>query len=262
MFIQQDLHVHTNLSLCASRETTLKSYLEKLHENSISAVAVTNHYWEPGVPGAIDWYKQQNFEHIREIRSEIAEMKDCGVRFLFGAESEYCYSLRRPAITEETASQLDFLLVPNSHTHITMPKEFRMDYQKHADYMLMAFDDIINDPVSKYISAIPHPFAAVCCPYDNRLLLPLISDKQFAERFDRCAEKEIAIEINTSCFTGSSIESLENDAFLRMFQIAKKSGCLFTFGSDSHNPNDLDSFAKGYIVAEMLDLKDENILKI
>ena len=240
MKIEQDLHIHTNLSLCADKNATVESYIPAFHSAGITTCGIANHFWDEHIPGG-----QEN-----------------GLRFLFGAEAEYSLALRGPAVTEETAEKLDFMLVPNSHTHITMPKEYYADYQQHADFMYQAFMDILASPVSQWITAIAHPFEAVCCPYPNEELLPLIGETRFCKAFELAAEKKIAMEINMSIFRESSIGQMEKSNFMQMFRLAKKCGCLFTFGSDSHDASAVSRLEKGYIAAELLDLKEADIRKV
>jgi len=57
-----------------------------------------------------------------------------------------------------------------------------------------------------------------------------------------------------------SIEHMEKSNYLTMFQYAKKSGCKFTFGSDSHQTIGHSTWGKAYVAAELLDLKASDIL--
>ena len=148
--------------------------------------------------GTIGYILTHTDKDIGEMKIGVVGYGRIGIRLirwllLFGAEAEYSYENRRPAVTPDVAEQLEVLLVPNSHTHLTMPKDFYQPYEKHAEYMIDAFMDIVNSDVARYITAIPHPFMAVCCPYDNRILIDLISDDSFKRCFSAAAEKGIAL---------------------------------------------------------------------
>ena len=170
---------------------------------------------------------------------------------------------RDVSVTAEIAEQLDFLLIPNSHTHMTMPKDFYIPYQKHVDFMIQAYEDIINSKVSKYITAIAHPFEAVACKYDNEILINMISDDTFKRLFDKTAEKGIAYEINTGSLCMKTPGQIENSAKVRLLRLAKESGCKFIFGSDAHNHSRF-YFHKGVaqFVADILDLKEDDFVDI
>ena len=237
MTIKHDFHIHTKLSVCANETATVENYLKIAEELNLEKIGFANHFWDREIDGAPEFYDIQDFEHILKLKPELEKLAKSKIKTYFGCEAEYDYSHRDIAVTEAVAEQLDFILVPNSHTHLTMPRNFYKPYQKHVDYMVQAYEDIINSKVSKHITAIAHPFSAVCCPYGKEVLLKMISDDTFKILFDKTAKKGIAVEINCSSFGDFQIE---NDGLLisdqiRMLKIAKESGCKFVFGSDAHS---------------------------
>ena len=262
MQITHDLHVHTNLSICAEPEADLKGYLKWAKAAGIKTLAVSNHLWDHAVPGWIPWYGPQDFKHICKIKEDLEQITDPDIRILFGAETEYSYQDHKIAITAEVAEQLDVMLVPNSHSNISMPTAFYPNLQQHADFMLRAYHDILDDPNSKSVTAIAHPFAAVECPYERELLLPFISDAQYRECFEETAAKNIAVEINASVFCKKTPFQIRNSEFLRIFQIARDCKCKFSFGSDSHSHNHMKYVQVCGIVADLLNLTEPQIINI
>ncbi len=271
MNVLQDLHVHTHLSLCAKPTATVAYYIQKAHELGLDTIAFTDHLWDHQVEGMPDlgnnpFYRVQDFPYILQLKDEIAKEDPKGLRILFGAEVEFSPLAHKPAITVEHAKQLDVLLVPNSHTHIIMPKNLYQPMQAHADFMLQAYYDAIRSDIAPYITAMAHPFAAVCCPYDMRLLLPLISDNQYGDCFSEAAGKGIAFEINTSEFAeDDTVAKLEADPYFRILKLAKEAGSKFTFGSDSHSNTDHDQeckFLNAYIIGSRLGLTDADIKRV
>ena len=262
MIVDFDMHTHTNLSLCAWKEATLDLYTEKAKEFGIKKMAITNHLWDSAVEGACEWYVLQNFEHIAPLKKEIEEKNKSGeVKFFFGAEGEYSYKYRRPAITPSVAEQLEILLVPNSHTHMVMPKEFIGQKRKHAEFMLDAFTDIVKSDVAKYITAIPHPFSAVNCDYSEELF-DFITDDEYKRCFDIAAEKGIGIEINPNFIKGKTLPESYALPMMRMYRIAKECGCKFTIGTDSHKAADFDAYPLLYIFCSVLDLRENDFHRI
>lgn len=273
MIINHDFHLHTSLSLCASRDASFDFFINKAKADGLNKIAITDHLWDHGVDGyqgrGGNFYEVQNFEHIMALKPEIDRYnRESGeVKVLFGAEAEYSFENRRPAVTPAVAEQLEVLLVPNSHTHLTMPKEFYHPYEKHAEYMIDAFMDIVNSDVARYITAIPHPFMAVCCPYDNRILIDLISDDSFKRCFSAAAEKGIALELNPNYLKKNEFEGytrngnladMYRDPALRMLRIGKECGCKFTVGTDCHgHAGDLD-YSYTYLLAGLLDLTEDD----
>lgn len=262
MKIEHDIHLHTHLSLCAQPEATVEEYVRYAKAQGIRTIGISDHFWDESVPGAWEWYQKQNYAHILESKEDIKRCEGDGVKILFGAECEYSYATHGVAITPEIASELDFLLVPNSHTHMTMPKNFYEDRRRHAEFMLNAYYDIIESDVSEYITAIAHPFDAVCCPYDNEECYREISDAEFRDCFKKTAEKGIGIEINTASFAKKDIALIEKSGYLRMVRLARECGCKFTFGTDSHHPNDTVHFIKAYAVCALADIRESDIKQI
>lgn len=261
MRAEHDFHVHTHLSSCAKDSATIEHYVRRARELGIKKMGISDHMWDSAVPGAPKWYVPQNFEHIQTIRDEINAVEHEGIEFLIGCECEYDRVGEGVAVSEAVAEQLDFMLVPNSHTHITMPKDLYEPHQAHADYMLKAFYDIINSPVAKYITAIPHPFMAVCCPYPNTELIKLITDDQFKACFTAAAEKGIAMEINPCHFRGE-LETIYNGQLMRMYRIMRDCGCKFTIGTDSHSDTGHDAYRNIYIPISLLELKEDDFAPI
>ena len=258
MFINHDMHIHTHYSPCADGTATAEHYIKKAYELGLKKIGFSDHMWDSAVKCTIPDYQPLTYERISQIRAEVSALDTDGIEILFGCETE-CDKNGTVAISEELAATLDFVIVPQSHTHLTMPKEYYEPHRKHAEFMLERFYNIVESPVSKYVTTIPHPFNAVACPYDNRELLLLISDKEFSDCFKAAKEKNIAIEINASVFKNDTIGEIQTDPMIHMLQIAKSTGCKFVFGSDSHRSTGHYMFFKNYIVANLLELKPEDI---
>lgn len=263
MKITHDFHIHTNLSVCAVESATVVNYIERSRKMGLTKLGFADHFWDPAVgycPN--DFYKPQNWEHVQTLKAELEALKTEDLKFYFGCEAEYDPVNHGVGITEETAEKFDFMIVPNSHTHMMMPRELYHPYEKHVDFMVQAYKDIIESPVSKYITAMAHPFEAVCCPYDNSILINMISDDCFKYLFDRTAEKNIAVEINVAGMQRMSPEQVAECAQMRMFRLAKECGCKLIFGSDDHAAVQPDAYKHADLVANLLGLKDDDMAEI
>lgn len=263
MQITHDLHIHTCLSLCAERGATAEGYVKLAKRLGLTKIGFSNHYWDERIEGANEFYAPQNTAHLEELRAELPVLRGMGVEVLWGCEAEYDPRRHGVAITESAAEQMDYILVPNSHTHMTMPKDRYLPYEKHADFLITAYREIVDSPVSRYITAMAHPFEAVCCPYDNRILIRLIPDDTYRHLFERTAEKDIAFEINVADLRDKTDEQIESDPVLHLFHLAKECGCRFTFGSDAHNHRSHETYmAHTARIAELLALKEDDLAPI
>ncbi len=257
-----DLHVHTKLSSCAKPEAIAADYIARAKEMGLTAIAFTDHMWDSAVPGASNWYKPQDYAHICELKAELPAA-DPSLKILFGCECE-CDKYGVVGISEEVAAQLDILLVPHSHTHMkdfTIPAALREDDAVHGRYLVEHFMHIINSPVAKYVTVIPHPFAAVGCPTAQNVLNS-IPTSALEECCAAAKEKNIALEINTSCFAGMNEEQMRNCAYLRLFEIARQAGCRFTIGSDAHSIPGMDALPKGEIFARIAGITEDMFLTV
>lgn len=264
MKVEHDFHIHTDLSICAKETAKTENYIKNAKTMGLTKIGISNHFWDSKIDGRFDFYAIQDYNHLAKIIPEIKNAKTDGIKIYFGCECEYDPKHRGAAITEETAEKFDYILVPNSHTHITMPKEYYQPYEKHIDFMIQAFEDIINSNVSKYITAVAHPFGAVNCPYDREILINMITDDTFCRLFEKAAKKDIAFEINTNyMLKKSNKDEIVRSGFIRMYKLAKKSGMKFIFGSDAHD----SKTHPGYIdianfLADLLELKKDDLAEI
>lgn len=242
MKITHDFHVHTHLSVCAKDTATVEHYAEVSKKLGFKKIGFADHFWDEtcGEPWN-NFYLRQGLGHVLELKDEIARADFGDTKVYFGCETEYDPRRKSAAITPAVAEQFDFIIVPNSHTHMMMPKDFYEPYEKHKQFMIDAYNHILDSDVSRYILAMAHPFEAVCCPYPMEILMEMMSDDEYRRLFDRTANKGIAIEINVAGFEKKTEQEILDSQPMRLFRIAKECGCKFTFGSDSHT-----NLAHGY----------------
>ena len=274
MKVNHDFHIHTYLSLCAPDKTgTVENYLESAKKHRLNKLGFANHFWgsEPGDPeyynnvkmNPNNYYLTQNYDYISQIKPDLEKYKNDEVKLYFGAECEYDPFKKSIAVSKDHVESFDFLIVPNSHTHMMMPKSCYEPYEKHIDFMFDAFYDIINCEFSKYVTAIAHPFWAVAAPYDRKILNRMISDDRYKKAFDAAANKNIAMEINVFELSKENPEDVSSMAEeIRLFRLAKECGCKFTFGSDAHIISEHTNYSNCDKIAEILELTENDIAEI
>ncbi len=242
--IDHDLHIHSQLSRCSSDpgQTTAR-ILRYAEENGLSTICLTDHFWDPAVPGASPWYAAQNYEHIKKaLPLPQAE----NVRFLFGCETEMDKHFTI-GIGEKLLEQLDFIIVPTTHLHMegfTLDANIGFDedgIKRRRELYVERFARLLEADLPFRKIGIAHLTCTLACrlPKDGILkLLNGISDETFRELFSSAAAKGLGIELNFDAFarTGADKESE-----LRPYRIARECGCKFYFGSDAHHPQELDN---------------------
>ena len=272
MIINHDIHIHTHLSRCGKPDATIENYIKHVPQYGITTLGFTDHLWDDTFDGwekiyegnrlDVPFYKGQNVDHVLQSRETLSSLDPGEIKVYIGAEVEYDFQRHDLAITEENAKKFDYLIFPNSHTHMVMPKEYYADKRKHIEFMKTAFMDIMKSPLCKYIVTMAHPFCAVCCPYGYEEMLGMISDEEYKECYGACAENHISVEINLSKFRNYTVNDILKSNNIRQFKIAKACGCKFTFGSDAHTMRHMDNFKDYYVVAGAIGLSEDDILPV
>lgn len=263
MIIKEDIHIHTNISLCAKADATIDKYIEKAKATQLTTLGFANHLWDSAVSGASKWYSTQNIEHVMQLKKELpSSMEIDGIKLLFGCETEFTYE-GKLCLAEENFDLFDYVIVPHSHTHMAcvMPREYAEDNKRHAKFLMDSFMAVVEHPLSERFTTIAHPFVPGT-KYDiYNEVQALIPDSYFYEAFSAAKEKGIAIEMNGSTLIYMPESRIPSCEYVRIYSIAKECGCKFTYGSDSH---DFRDDRKLKVVEAFLDqckITDDDILK-
>ena len=223
---------------------------------------MTNHYWDSDISGANDWYKPQNFEHIRKaLPLPQAEEID----FLFGCETDMNKRMTL-GIPSSKFDDFDFIIIPPTHLHITgftIPSEYKDSHEKKAKIWVERLDAVLNMTLPFHKIG----FAHLACPLiymksreDYLKVLDMIPSEDMERLFSKAAQVGCGIELNQGDMKFSDDEA---DKVLRMFRIAKECGCKFTFGSDSHTDRGHDTYAfVCQTVSDALGLKEDDIAEL
>ena len=257
-----DLHIHSQLSLCSSDPgQTPERILEYAKNNGLSTVCLTDHFWDPAIPGASEWYAIQNYEHIKKA---LPLPQDDNVRFLFGCETEMDKNFTI-GISDKTMDELDFIIVPTTHLHMegfTLDASIGYDedgVKRRRELYIERFERLLSADLPFHKTGVAHLTCSLACRRAERgifRLLDGITDQTFTELFSRAAKKGLGIELN---FDDFGYDGEDKEIIYRPYRIAKRCGCKFYFGSDAHHPGELDKAAKNFKeIAKKLDLSEDD----
>ncbi|MBO5305765.1 MAG: PHP domain-containing protein [Clostridia bacterium] len=254
--IDHDLHIHSHLSLCSHDDTqTPARILEYAKENGLKTICMTDHFWDESVPGASGWYQKQNYAHICEdLPLPTAE----GIRFLFGAETDYDQFFT-VGVSDEMFDKLDFVIIPTTHMHMDFvyPKE-NDSYERRAEQYVMRLDKLLDKDLPFHKIGIAHLTCSLLMntePGAHHKVLNMIPDSTYRELFTKIAKKGAGFELN---FPALSYEGEALETELRPYRIAKACGCKFYLGSDAHKVKELENVPKRFErIVELLDLQEE-----
>lgn len=255
MKLTSDLHLHTHLSPCASRDATPAAYIERAAQQGITTLCFTDHYWDPLACKPMLWGSD-----VFELREQFP--KQSAVRVLLGCETE-CIGGGRIGITPQTAAKLDFVLLSTGHFRakgLTIPEDVTTLPQVRA-FMW----DIMHDAVRADLgvpTALAHPFFANGFHEQNDELIAGFTNNDLHEIFSLAKKYGVAVEVNgpTSVFGARNADGW-SIAFTRVLQAAHRCGCTFTAGSDSHR---LESFEHTRLARylQYLGIEQHELLKI
>ncbi len=234
--MKYDMHVHTYLSDCASRDAFADGYIKLAEEYGQSILGFADHAWAEGVPGVSEWYKPQTFSRLVKQKEEL-HAKSSSVKLLQGAEGEYANFLL--GIDEDAAAIADYILIPHDHIHMSgfvVPVGYEPP-AKMACFLLDSFEAICKHPKRNLITALCHPLIPCCKPtsYVNEVLKE-ITDAQMEEALTAAKETDMMLELNTSCFAKlQTEEDFKSYEYIRFVALAKEKGNVLYWGSDAHS---------------------------
>lgn len=237
MKITHDIHIHTQLSSCAVRDTTVEGYVQRAKGGQLKVLGFSDHLWDSDVPGSSQWYRPQNVEHVLQLKKELPSNRESeGIKILFGCETEFTHE-GKLCLLEEHMDLFDYILVPHSHTHmkVVMPPEYAEDHRLHARFLMDSFMRLVTHPLVSRITSIVHPFVPGTRFALYNTVQALIPDSYFYEAFSAAKEAGVAIELNGSCLIYLPEKEIPDCEYVRIYSIAKACGCRFTYGSDSHD---------------------------
>lgn len=235
--IDHDFHCHSVLSECChDNNMTVQTIYEWAKKDGIEEQCITDHLWDSSVPGASNWYRPQNMNHVKQSLPQLATLPKDGPRMYFGCETEYCGN-GKLGLSKEHFDDFDFVIIPPNHFH--MVGFTRMETVDTEEKVTELFTQRLEE-----ISQLDLPWHKVGIAHLNCTLtfrggdylgiLARMDEDRLKAVFCRLACAGAGIEINTDCFFGQGWAERKDD-HLRLFRMARDAGCLFYIGSDAHD---------------------------
>lgn len=261
--VDNDLHIHSMLSLCSGEEEQTKTNILKYGvENGLKTICLTDHFWDDAVDGASEWYGIQNFGHISKAKP--LPTAD-GIKFLFGCETELAsdYTL---ALARENFDLFDFIIIPTTHFHfvgLTLTEEQASTVATRAKAWVDRFEAVLNMNLPFHKIGIAHLTCHLIAPTHQEFLdvMNSIPESEMERLFKKAAELGVGIELNGSDMV---FDDADEETIMRPYKIAKKCGCKFYCGSDAHNVDKfetcVDTFKKAVDILELTE-DDKFIIK-
>ncbi len=221
----------------------------------VCVVGFADHIWENKSAEPSDWYRPQDENNILRLRSELLEISS-QIQTLAGCEADTA----APgifSISAEFAEKLDYVLLSCSHFHM---RDFVEQPASHApeDIARQLMKFFVSGVGSGLASSIAHPFVPFGHTEKFDSIIKEISDSEFLDAFGEAASRGVGLEITTKFLPDEgNVFSIETP--VRMLSLAKQAGCLFTFGTDAHNPECQRKLYELEYFSSILELSESNI---
>ena len=250
---KHDLHVHTHLSSCASREAFISKYIENAKELGLTTIGFTDHAWDETIDGASPWYQSQPVSRLLARKNELTDLDVGDLKVLFGAEGEYANFLL--GMSENALEFVDYLIIPHSHTHMkgfVLPADCIDNPEKHANYLVKSFLSLCKHKNRNLFFGIAHPMSPVgMTAEDITIVYSFITDSMLDECAKAAKEANIFLEANLSIIKKIPPEARANTSIKRFYNACKQAGCNFYLGSDAH-----DAQTQKYLIENSNELLD------
>ena len=237
--VDHDLHIHSNLSICAKEEQTVDEILRYAQRYGLNTLCLTNHFWDEAAEGASDWYKAQNYAHVSSVKP--LPQPD-GLRFLFGCETELIQN-HTLGILKETCQLFDFVIIPTTHFHMGeyILTPYDMENAEHrAEAWVRRLDHVLGLDLPFQKIGLAHLTSdKLAKPWEEHLrVLDAVPEAEARRLFEKAAKLGVGIELNSRDLRFSDEEA---ESALRLYRIAKDCGCKFYCGSDAHAIAQMDA---------------------
>ncbi len=247
-----DYHIHTFCSQCSrDPEQTPEAILSYARKRGLKSVCITDHFWDEEIPGASEWYKNQNYGVINKSKP-FPESDD--VKMMFGCESEIDKSLNY-AMTKKRYDCFDFIVISTTHyigrEGVLIPESAIKSPETRAAEWVKRLDAVLAMELPFHKIGIAHLNCKQLAPDRETLIktLDAIPVDAMEKLFEKAAKIGVGIELNAGNLKFSDDET---ETILKPFRIAKKCGCKFYCGSDAHETPQL--YAAKEILEKTIDL--------
>ena len=263
-----DLHVHTNLSVCAPRDSYASNYIPYCKEENVKVLGFVNHvYNRKRMAEEHPEFKGTPGEYPLLIRDEVEGLKakNKDIKILLGCEAETVYN-GEFLVSHEESKLYDYVFLAPSHI-CNMLGEY--DYlnldtpDKLRDFMLMRFKDACKIQLA-VPTAICHPLYPIGSPFEQEVV-DGITELELEECFKLAKENNKAIEVHACLFRKGTKHDDDgiSPSYLRMLSVAKECGCKFFLGTDAHSVDGfLGTHAKLLKACDYLGIGEDDLWEV
>jgi len=224
MSFPYNLHIHSHKSRCARDNMTLDAILTKASSVGFELIGISDHIH----------FKSDSTDFLFETRTELEKLKTkFALPVLLGCETTQL-SPTEISLSNEVASQLDYVIVSSNHYHISqVERPVKNTLEAYIDHQLEMIEGAIS---YEFTNIIAHPFYL-------RLNPDSIEYQEYEAKFDLkklktvlklAAHKKVAFEVNPVYFM------LYTRLYPAFIQMAQELGVKLAPGTDAHKLEIID----------------------
>jgi histidinol phosphatase-like PHP family hydrolase len=248
--IDYDLHIHSNLSLCAKPEMTFENIGSVARSRGFGVIGVCDHIDVVG-----DRDRERKVLGNLDLARRAAEAN--GLRILVGSEVTML-APGKLAISADTARKLDYISVATNHYHL-VGVELPSDRTSRgcASHHLAMLESVCE---LERADILVHPFISGFMrnvDFDQEEFFRAIDEERLRAVLARLAGRGIRLELNLR------VPAERTDFFRRIIQMGREVGVRFTVGSDAHGLSEAcfgDFLGVGEALAELGAAQDDVVL--
>ena len=222
-------HIHTNLSRCGGRDTTLEAVICAAEAAGLKEIAVTDH---------IHPFETPKLARNRRVLEPARERIETNVKVYLGAELS-AHGVKKYTL-QYGDFPLEYRLYAHNHYHMRgweqprdrSPAGYKEHCKKTLYYVIEhgSADCFAHPFIDKYIVREfeeDYGFTPGC-------ITDLWTDNELGDLMEAAKRRQIAWELNTSVFVPYA-------AFMRRyFRLGREIGVCFNLGTDAHRPEAVD----------------------
>jgi histidinol phosphatase-like PHP family hydrolase len=223
--IEHDLHIHSNLSLCAKPEMTFDNIASAARSRGFTVIGVCDHTDEVG-----DWEREKRLLKNFDLARRAAQAS--GVRILVGSE----VTMSAPgklSISPDTARQLDYVSVATNHYHLPgVQHPSDRTARGYADHHLDVLESVCS---LERADIVTHPFLSGFmkdAQFGQEEFFEAIDEERLKELLALLGRRNIRLELNPR------VPAERTEFFRRVVEMGRDAGVRFSLGSDAHRLSD------------------------
>lgn len=254
--INQNFHIHSTLSGCASKNMFIKAIIAEAEKCSMFTIAITDHIDNPKTK---DHRGRQLIGEYRKIRD--LKFFSSNLRILLGCEITQT-NPNTFSIADEIADEMDIILVSCNHYHLKyvdkplniipyVDKPPDISPVNYADHYLTMVEGALN---WKYTNVIAHPFHLHKLKWiDHARVLKNYDVDRLKNILRIAADKGVAFELCPRHFKNHL------DFFAQLLLYGREYGTKFSIGTDAHKLSQVCYGEEDLKILAAIGVKEEDL---